>query len=59
MTSINILRYTEKTRAEDTISDDEYKNLYAQRYAYILLPAVKLQTTDTICGIIKIVHLIL
>ena len=47
----------EKTRAKDTSYD--YQNLYARRYAYsILLPVTKLRKTDTICGIVKIVHLI-
>ena len=45
----------EKTRGEDT--SDEYQNSYAQCYACsILVPATKLRTTDTICGIVKIVH---
>ena len=55
--SLLIIHYTEKTRTEDT--SEEYQNLYAQRYAYsILLPATKVRTTDTICGTVKIVHLI-
>ena len=43
-------------RAEDT--SDDYQNSHAQRYVYrILFPATKLQATDTVCGIVKIVHL--
>ena len=49
--------YSEKTRAED--NNHEYQSSHAKRYAYsILLTATKLQTTNTTCGIIKIVHLI-
>ena len=50
--------YIEKSTAEDT--SDKYRNLNAQRYAYSisLSTTTKLQVTDTICGIVKIVNLI-